>query len=70
MVHILSKVKKKKNADAEMRAEARNVVILRCHKDEECKFSCSQCQCVCKNTWCNCPDDPPATLAEAINIGQ
>ncbi|KAK4593651.1 hypothetical protein RGQ29_017669 [Quercus rubra] len=48
---------------AEMRAEARNVVILRCHKDEECKFSCSQCQCVCKNTWCKCPDDPPANLS-------
>lgn len=53
-----------------MRAEARNVVILRCHKDEECKFSCSQCQRVCKNTWGKCPDDPPGNLAEAINIGQ
>ncbi|KAK4593650.1 hypothetical protein RGQ29_017668 [Quercus rubra] len=47
---------------ADMGAEARNVVMLRCNEDVDCKYICHRCQCLCKNTWCKCPNEPPASL--------
>ena len=58
----VTKIIKKKPADAEIGAEARNVVILRCNENVDCKYACHHCQCLCKDTWCKCPNEPPASL--------
>lgn len=43
-----------------MKLEARNVVTLRCHSDDNCEYLCPDCGCKCIDTWCTCPRDPPA----------
>ncbi|KAK7373751.1 hypothetical protein VNO80_07171 [Phaseolus coccineus] len=41
-------------------SEARNVVSLRCHIDDNCQFLCPYCGCKCVDTFCSCEGDPPS----------
>ncbi|KAG5106458.1 hypothetical protein JHK82_043428 [Glycine max] len=37
-----------------MKLEARNVVTLRCHSDDNCEYLCPDCGCKCIDTWYVC----------------